>query len=142
VGEDSREGARRGSSGRAAGGGRDATGVRYPRAEAHGSPSGGETIYLLIAMAAVVVLAVVLLGRGRSAPVTRLRFVRGRLVEERGALAGNLARELADVARRSEVTGRLELGRDGEIAFSGPISEQDRQRFRNVVAVHGSVPGR
>jgi hypothetical protein len=61
---------------------------------------------------------------------------RGRITRARGRAPGELLADLADVAKRASLTGRIEVRIDGDrgaLHVSGEIDEAAQQRLRNVV---------
>lgn len=103
----------------------------------------------------VVIVVVVALGawimlggaeRAAGPPAVRwmVQLEEGRVLRFEGDFPPVGWRELHDIAMARKISGIIRFRDAGSIAFSGGISEDDQQRFRNVLSRgpgSGCIPG-
>lgn len=94
----------------------------------------------LLGVAVVVGWTIWILMRGAPAMAPpgaahwQARFEDGQVVGFDGAFPPPGWREAQEIARARRTTGSVSVGTDGVVVFSGEIPDDDRQRFRNVLA--------
>lgn len=92
-----------------------------------------------------IVAALIRVFGRRASAVFRVAIRDGRAELVAGPAPGNFVEACSDVARRSHLArGEVYGVPDGDavrLRFSGPIPEDDRQRFRNLWGMEQAGPG-